>query len=231
MVAAHGLSQDLPPRRARRYSLDMNGLGLALARVRRELGEGAWVALLEDFIVDDFALMEKLLRTLPLGPQTIRLAGREVLSPRLVSWHGDPEAHYRYSGRTFAPRPWTPDLLVVKDRVDASVGVRFNSVLANYYRDGRDSMGEHADDEPELGPEPDNILIASVSLGARRRFLLRHKQSGAVQEFALGGGNLFVMGGTTQRHFKHRVPRTTVPAGARMNLTFRVVVGRRTPMA
>ncbi len=207
----------------------MNGLGLGLDGLRRDLGEGAWVALLEDFIVDDVALMETLRQTLPLGPQTIRLAGREVLSPRLVSWHGDPGAYYRYSGRTFAPRPWTPDLLVVKDRVGTAVGVSFNSVLANYYRDGRDSMGEHADDEPELGPEPDNILIASVSLGARRRFLLRHKRSGVIQEFALGAGNLLVMGGTTQRHFKHRVPRTTAPAGARMNLTFRVVVGRGQP--
>jgi alkylated DNA repair dioxygenase AlkB len=193
---------------------------------RRELGEGAWVAQLENFIADDLTLMERLREALPLGPQTIRLAGREVLSPRLVSWHGDPQAYYRYSGRTFKPNPWTSDLLAVKERVDAAVGVRFNSVLANYYRDGRDSMGEHADDEPELGPEPDNVLIASLSLGARRRFLLRHKGSHALHEFDLGDGNLLVMGGTTQRHFKHRVPRTAVPVGPRMNLTFRVVVWR-----
>ena len=196
----------------------------ALDTVRQELGEGAWVAVLEQFVEDDVALMEKPRETLPLGPQTIRLASREVQSPRLVSWHGDPQAHYRYSGRTFKPNPWTSGLLTVKRRLDSVVGVAFNSVLVNFYRDGQDSMGEHADDEPELGPAPDNILIASVSLGARRRFILRHKRTQAVHEFSLGAGNLLVMGGTTQRHFKHRVPRTMLPVGPRMNLTFRIVV-------
>jgi alkylated DNA repair dioxygenase AlkB len=185
------------------------------------------VAVLEDFIADDRAVMERLRTTLPLGSQTIRLAGKEVLSPRLVSWHGDPHAYYRYSGRTFSPNPWTAELLAIKGGVDAAVGVSFNSVLVNYYRDGRDSMGEHADNEPELGPDPENILIASVSLGSRRRFLLRHVRSRAVHDWALGDGNLLVMGGTTQRHFKHRVPRTADAVGPRMNLTFRVVVGRR----
>ena len=142
-----------------------------------------------------------------------------------MSWHGDPDAFYTYSGRTFTPNPWTPELLAIKERVDRAAGAAFNSVLVNYYRDGRDSMGEHADDEPELGPAPDNVLIASVSLGAPRRFVLRHRRSGATREWALGDGNLLVMGGTTQRHWRHRVPRTAVPVGPRMNLTFRVIVG------
>jgi alkylated DNA repair dioxygenase AlkB len=193
---------------------------------RRDLDEGAWVALLGHFIEGDRALMETLRQTLPLGSQTIRLAGRDVVSPRLVSWHGDPDAYYRYSGRTFEPHPWTPELAAVKESVDATVGASFNSVLVNFYRDGQDSMGEHADDEPELGPEPDNVLIASVSLGDRRLFLLRHKRTRALHEFDLGDGSLLVMGGTTQRHFKHRVPRTTRPVGPRMNLTFRVVTPR-----
>ena len=201
-------------------------MSLALERARRDLGEGAWVALLEGFVADDRVVMERLRTTLPLGTQTIRLAGREVQSPRLVSWHGDADAHYRYSGRTFAPNPWTPELLALKAELDAAVGVAFNSVLANYYRDGRDSMGEHADDEPELGPSPDNVLIASVSLGARRRFLLRDRRRRLTHEFVLGAGNLLVMGGTTQRHFTHRVPRTAESVGPRMNLTFRVVRGR-----
>lgn len=182
------------------------------------------MAWLPELISDHLVVMERLRTTLPLGTQTIRLAGREVVSPRLVSWHGDPHASYRYSGRTFRPNPWTPELLAIKARVDAAVGVGFNSVLANYYRDGHDSMGEHADNERELGPAPDNVLIASVSLGARRRFLLRDRRSRAVREFALGDGSLLVMGGTTQRHFRHRVPRTTEPVGPRLNLTFRVVV-------
>jgi alkylated DNA repair dioxygenase AlkB len=190
----------------------------ALGGARRDLGDGAWVALLEGFVADDHVVMERLRATLPLGAQTIRLAGREVQSPRLVSWHGDPDAYYRYSGRTFAPHPWTPELLALKAPLDAAVGVAFNSVLANYYRDGRDSMGEHADDEPELGPTRDNVIIA---------FLLRDRRRRVVEELALGEGSLLVMGGTTQRHFTHRVPRTSEAVGPRMNLTFRVVVGRR----
>jgi alkylated DNA repair dioxygenase AlkB len=195
--------------------------------LRQDLGEGAWVWLLENFIDDDMEVMERLRTTLPLGSQTIRLAGKEVISPRLVSWHGDPEAYYRYSGRTFRPNPWTSDLLAIRDRLDPLVGTTFNSVLVNFYRDGQDSMGEHADDEPELGPTRENILIASVSLGDRRPFLLRHRNTKRVHEFSLGAGNLLVMGGTTQQHFKHRVPRAAGRAGARMNLTFRVVLRGR----
>ena len=197
---------------------------LRLERAKHDLGEGAWVALFEEFMPDHASLMERLRATLPLKQESIRLAGKDVLTPRLVSWHGDSEARYAYSGRTFEPAPWTPELLMVKERVDAAAGASFNSVLVNYYRDGRDSVGEHADDEPELGPEPGNVLIASVSLGARRRFLLRHKRSRVVEEFELGDGGLLVMGGTTQRHFTHRAPRTTADVGPRMNLTFRVVV-------
>jgi len=196
----------------------------ALENARRDLGDDAWVALLEEFVPDHAALMEALRARLPLQQETLRFAGKEVRTPRLTSWHGDPGAAYAYSGRRFEPAPWTPELLAVKDRVDSAVGVRFNSVLANYYRDGGDSMGEHADDEPELGPARDNILIASVSLGVRRRFLLRHKRTGTVHEFSLGEGNLLVMGGTTQLQYRHRVPRTAANVGPRMNLTFRVVL-------
>src|SRR5437016_10675124 len=196
----------------------------ALDQAKRDLGDGAWVALLDDFVPGDVSVMETLRATLPLKQESIRLAGKDVRTPRLVSWHGDPDARYAYSGRTFEPAAWTPDLLAVKQRVDATVGASFNSVLVNYYRDGNDSMGEHADNEPELGPARDNVLIASISLGARRRFLLRHKQSGTVEPFELGDGSLLVMGGTTQRYWKHRVPRTAADVGPRMNLTFRVVV-------
>ena len=195
-----------------------------LENARRDLADDAWVALLEGFVRNDATVMEALRATLPLRQETLRFVGKEVRTPRLVSWHGDPGASYAYSGRRFEPAPWTPALLAVKERVDAVVGVRFNSVLANYYRDGGDSMGEHADTEPELGPARDNILIASVSLGARRRFLLRHTRTGAVHEFTLGEGNLLVMGGTTQRQYRHRVPRTAAAVGPRMNLTFRVVL-------
>src|SRR5262245_36299095 len=100
----------------------MSSIDRDLAGARRPLGEGAWVALLNRFIEDDAALMERLRASLPLGPQTIRLAGKDVVSPRLVSWHGDRDAYYRYSGRTFKPNPWTPELMQVKARLDELVG-------------------------------------------------------------------------------------------------------------
>jgi alkylated DNA repair dioxygenase AlkB len=98
-----------------------------------------------------------------------------------------------------------------------------NAALANYYRDGRDSMGWHADDERELGPSPDDVAVASLSLGAARRFLLRHRTRGETRELALGDGSLLVMRGTTQRHWRHALPKTRAAVGPRLNLTFRVV--------
>jgi alkylated DNA repair dioxygenase AlkB len=96
-------------------------------------------------------------------------------------------------------------------------------VLANLYRDGRDSVGFHADDEPELGPSRDDIAIASLSLGAERRFVLKHRRSGARHLFELGHGALLVMTGRTQHHYVHAVPKTERPVQPRLNLTFRVI--------
>jgi alkylated DNA repair dioxygenase AlkB len=167
--------------------------------------------------------MARLIESLPLRQETIVLFGRTVAMPRLTSWHGDPGCSYAYSGRVFQPAPWTPELAILRDRLAAREGCAFNSVLVNHYRDGRDSMGEHADDEPELGPWADDVRIASVSLGAERRFVLRHRRTRRVYAFHLGEGSVLVMGGTTQRHFRHHLPRTPAPVGPRVNLTFRVI--------
>ena len=119
--------------------------------------------------------------------------------PRLTSWHGDPGCSYAYSGRLFHPAPWTPELAALRDRLIAAEGCAFNSVLVNHYRDGADSMGEHADDEPELGPSRDDVRIASISLGAPRRFVLRHRRTRRVHAFAARRGKPPRHGGTTQR--------------------------------
>ena len=190
---------------------------------RIDLGEGAWASWEPAFVPDHVALMAKLVASLPLCQETIVLFGRTVPMPRLTSWHGDPGCSYAYSGRLFHPAPWTPELAVVRDRLVEGEGCAFNSVLVNHYRDGRDSMGEHADDEPELGPSKDDVRIASVSLGAARRFVLRHRRTRHVHAFELGEGSLLVMGGTTQRYYRHHLPRTRAPTGPRMNLTFRVI--------
>ncbi|GAB5541235.1 MAG: alpha-ketoglutarate-dependent dioxygenase AlkB [Sandaracinaceae bacterium] len=185
-------------------------------------GDG-WVRLREGFVPDHAALMETLRATLPLRAETLVLFGREVTTPRLTSWHGDPGCVYRYSGRRFAPAPWTDALAALRARLREACGVDFNSVLANYYRDGADSMGAHADDEPELGPSPADVRIASISLGARRRFLLRPRAGGASIPYSLGEGSLLEMGGTLQRTHTHRVPKTKREVGPRLNLTFRVI--------
>lgn len=154
----------------------------------------------------------------------IRLFGREHDSPRLSSWIGDAQAHYRYSGADFRPHPWPAALAPIRERLARELGAPFNSVLANRYRDGRDAMGWHSDDEPELGPAP---VIASLSLGGTRRFSLKHRRdAGLKATLDLAHGSLLVMAGATQANYRHALPRTAKPVGERINLTFRVI-GRR----
>ncbi|HYG05944.1 MAG TPA: alpha-ketoglutarate-dependent dioxygenase AlkB [Stenotrophomonas sp.] len=164
-------------------------------------------------------LRQDLLADIPWEVHRIRVFGREVDSPRLSCWIGDPEARYRYSGTEFRPHPWPAPLMALRARLADECGAEFNSVLVNRYRDGRDAMGWHSDDEPELGPRP---LIASLSLGAPRRFVFRHRQDKALKrELLLGHGDLLLMAGDTQRLYHHGLPRTAKPVGERINLTFR----------
>jgi alkylated DNA repair dioxygenase AlkB len=194
--------------------------------VRRDLGNGAWVEHRAGFVADHDALMGRLVETLPLRSERIVIFGKDVMTPRLTSWHGDPGCAYAYSGRTFTPEPWTDELAALRGALLTVTGTRFNSVLANLYRTGDDSMGAHSDDEKELGPRRDDIRIASVSLGARRRFCLRPKKKTNERglDLELGAGDLLVMGGTTQARFRHHVPKTKRSVGPRLNLTFRVVI-------
>ena len=165
------------------------------------------------------ALQASLHDVIPWEVHRIRMFGRWVDSPRLSCWMGDPDARYRYSGMDFLPHAWPGILLPLRDRLQEQCNARFNSVLLNRYRNGSDSMGWHSDDEPELGPEP---LIASLSLGAPRRFLLRRRDDhGRKTEYQLGHGDLLLMGGATQRHYQHALPKSMRAAGERINLTFR----------
>lgn len=172
---------------------------------------------------DATALFDALIGTIPWEVHRIRLFGRTVDSPRLSCWIGDPGAAYTYSGTRFVPRPWPVVLLPVRERLRRELGIDFNSVLANLYRDGRDAMGWHADAEAELGPAP---VIASLSLGATRRFALKARDDPARKRvFDLPAGALLVMSGQTQRRYRHALPRTARPVGPRINLTFRRVLG------
>lgn len=157
--------------------------------------------------------------------RSIRLFGQNHPQPRLSAWYGDAGAAYTYSGLRWEPRPWLPALAALRQRLEAATGARFNSVLLNHYRDGHDSMGYHADDEPELGPAP---VIASLSLGATRRFRLRPRPGGegvgaAPLGLDLTSGSLLLMRGATQQNWQHAVPKTARPVGPRLNLTFRWV--------
>lgn len=168
------------------------------------------------------ALLSALRESVPWQVHRIRLFGREHDSPRLSCWIGDPGASYRYSGAHFQPNPWPAMLLPIRERLARQLGVDFNSVLANRYRDGRDAMGWHGDDERELGSAP---VIASLSLGAARRFALKHRRLPERKlVLELPPGSLLVMAGPTQQHYRHALPRTTRPVGERINLTFRRVL-------
>ncbi|WP_430392108.1 alpha-ketoglutarate-dependent dioxygenase AlkB family protein [Dyella sp. 20L07] len=171
-------------------------------------------------------LLAELIATIPWETHRIRIFGREVDSPRRSCWIGDADATYVYSRTRFEPHPWSPTLSALCARVEQACGAHFNSVLANLYRDGRDSMGWHSDDEPELGVQP---VIASLSLGAARRFRLRSRRAEDrrdVRVIELGHGSLLRMAGDTQRLYVHDLPKTSAAVGPRLNLTFRHVMAR-----
>jgi alkylated DNA repair dioxygenase AlkB len=186
---------------------------------------GAELRLATGLFADPAALFAQLRDEIAWEQHHLTIFGRRVASPRQSLWVGDTDAVYTYSGTRFTPHAWTPTLTQLRKRVEALCAQPFNSVLCNLYRDGRDSMGAHSDDEPELGPEP---TIASLSFGAARRFRLRHKRDAHVQlALELPSGSLLVMAGATQRNYRHDLPRALRVHEARINLTFRQINPRR----
>jgi len=187
------------------------------------LAPGGWVVHDPDFLESGSAedLMTALARDLAWRQQAIQLFGRRVMQPRLIDFHGDRGVRYRYSGLVLEAGGWPEPLGRLNERLEAVSGTRFNSVLCNRYRGGEDSMGWHADDERELGPDP---IIASISLGATRRFMLRPRGGGRSLELRPRNGSLLLMGGDLQHHWQHQVPKTSRPVGERINLTFRTVL-------
>ncbi|MGH1481596.1 MAG: alpha-ketoglutarate-dependent dioxygenase AlkB family protein [Geminicoccales bacterium] len=157
-----------------------------------------------------------LLETIDWRQETAALFGRKIPLPRLTAWYGD--GGYAYSGIRHEPAPMTPALLALKSEAEALSGQGFNSVLINLYRDGRDSMGWHSDDEPVLGDEP---IIASLSLGATRRFQLKHRHADERVSLDLAHGSCLVMQGRCQACWRHQLPKTKKQVLPRINLTFR----------
>jgi alkylated DNA repair dioxygenase AlkB len=141
--------------------------------------------------------------------------------PRLTAWYADSGLTYSYSGVTHNGLSWTPILFELKIKAESLPGsTKFNSLLINFYRNGKDSIGWHADDEKELGANP---IVASFSFGATRRFLLRHKNTKEQLEYSVTHGSVIIMAGTCQHYWHHSVPKTTQEIGERINLTFRKI--------
>ena len=149
------------------------------------------------------------------------LFGKQVAIPRLTAWYGDAGKSYTYSNIKMEPNLWTPTLITIKSKIEAIAGTLFNSVLLNLYRDGKDSVAWHSDDESELGENP---AIGSVSFGATRRFMLRHKyQKETKLEIQLTPGSFLLMKGATQHFWQHQIPKAAKVTEPRINLTFRKV--------
>jgi alkylated DNA repair dioxygenase AlkB len=140
------------------------------------------------------------------------------MQPRLTASYGDEGVTYRYSGTENVALAWTATLLEIKKKIEAVQG-EYNYCLLNRYRSGSDSMGWHADDEPEMGN-----VIGSLSLGATRKFRIRHNITREIKKFSVSNGTLIIMAGTMQQFWKHDVPRTKENVGERINLTFRKIV-------
>ncbi|MEO1229249.1 MAG: alpha-ketoglutarate-dependent dioxygenase AlkB [Myxococcota bacterium] len=189
---------------------------------RRELGGGAWIDV-EPWLPDEVArdLHGALVDELEWSQRPIVVFGREVLQPRLIAWAGD--RPYRYSGQVLPAQPFGPVLDGLRRRVEERTSLTFDHVLLNRYRDGQDHMGMHADDEPELGEDPQ---IAALSLGARRRFVIEPKPKKLRKRrlsFSLESGSLMVMGGRMQHSWRHGVPKQASVENERVNVTFRLL--------
>ena len=161
------------------------------------------------------------LNEIPWESSTIKMYGKEVLIPRLQCWIGDPGCEYAYSGKSLQRYDYFEPLIEIRSLIQNQLGIYFNSVLANLYRDGNDSMGFHADDEPELGNNP---VIASLSLGAERPLVFQNKDKTETKTFDQPHGSLMLMQGVTQSAWKHGIRKSKKISEPRINFTFRNII-------
>lgn len=172
-------------------------------------------------------LLQELITSVSWRAENVVIWGKTHAQPRLIAWYGDEGNVYKYSGISLSPLKWTQTLLNVRAAVERLANCRFNSVLLNYYRNEKDSMGFHSDDEPELGERP---VIGSLSLGERRTFVLKRKHTknkiGHIR-LPLSSGSLLVMRAETQKNWVHGIEKESKPCGPRVNLTFRNILARK----
>jgi alkylated DNA repair dioxygenase AlkB len=152
---------------------------------------------------------------------TVKMFGKTLTLNRKSAWYGDSGAAYSYGGIRREPLQWTEELLMIKKSCEEVSNATFNSVLCNYYHDGKDGMGWHCDDERELGKEP---IIVSVSFGAERIFAFKHRNSKERINIRLEHGSMLIMRGQTQHSWQHALPKSTIVHEPRINLTFRNIL-------
>ena len=167
---------------------------------------------------ESLVYLDTLLETTQWKNDEVFIFGRHIVTKRKTAWYGDQPFSYTYSGFQRTALPWTKILLDLKNRVESISGDRYNSCLLNLYHDGTEGMSWHSDDEPELDAD---ATIASLSFGAERRFLFRHKRSKESKGLLLENGSMLIMRPPTQTYWQHRLPPTTKITSPRVNLTFR----------
>lgn len=170
---------------------------------------------------DNQRYLDSLLNTIPWKNDEAKIFGRHIITKRKVAWYGDDSYSYTYSNTTRHSLPWTKELLELKEIAESLTGSTFNSCLLNLYHDGDEGMAWHSDDEKALGKD---TAIASISFGAERKFMLKHRESKETISVMLESGSLLVMKGTTQTHWLHCLPKTKKVKTPRVNLTFRTYV-------
>lgn len=169
---------------------------------------------------DSDRLFKSLIDNILWQQDQIRIFGKMIDLPRLTAWYGEKDLSYTYSGISMKSNLWTPDLLEIKKHIEKEAKVNFTGVLLNLYRDGKDSVAWHSDDEKELGINP---VIGSVSFGASRTFKFRHLQDKIVKKIELTHGSFVLMQKETQHKWEHEIPKTSKRLTPRINLTFRVI--------
>jgi alkylated DNA repair dioxygenase AlkB len=166
-------------------------------------------------------LYQKLMNNIQWQQDEIMMFGKLIITKRKVAWYADKELDYTYSKKTKKAILFTPELLEIKDLVEKQCNETFNSCLLNLYHNGDEGMGWHADAEKELKP---NGAIASVSFGAQRKFVFKHKEKETLVETMLDNGSLLVMKDQTQQYWLHQLPKSKRIKSPRINLTFRTII-------
>ena len=161
-----------------------------------------------------------LLNSIEWKPDEIAIFGKKIITKRKVAWFGDSELEYTYSNTTKKAINWTSELFELKEIAERKGGETFNSCLLNLYHSGEEGMGWHSDAEKDLKK---NAAIASISFGAERKFIFKHKKSAETISLTLENGSLLVMKGSTQTHWLHRLPPMKKVNNLRINLTFRTI--------